>query len=111
MTTYFNGASSAIVVGDLGKKKSIKEMRFWAESIQDNIGRIPLFFVGTKKNMKTTKNMDKLAELANKYNTKFYVFSRSQEEGWKPILKSIAKHLAKIHCRLLAKDYGVMKFN
>ncbi len=100
ITTYFNGASAAIIVGDLSHKQAVSKMRFWAESIQENIGKIPLFFIGTKKRTKSVRSIEKLAELANDYNSYYYILSRAHEERLKPIYKSIARRLAKNYCKL-----------
>ena len=43
-TTYFHGASAAIIVGNLGSKRSVNKMRKWAGTIHEHLGKIPLFF-------------------------------------------------------------------
>ena len=104
LTTYFSGAGAAIIVGDITKKRSIKKMRFWANSIQKNIGKIPLFFVGTKNNSKRKIDIDLLSELANDFNSHYFVLKSSQEDRLKPIFKSIAKHIARNYSKLI-KDF------
>jgi hypothetical protein len=101
LTTYFNGAGAAIIVGDLVKKRSIKKMQFWADSIRTNVGKIPMFFIGTRNNLKLTKNIEQLAELAEEYNSDYFILTRTQENGLKIILKSIAKHLGNNYFKLM----------
>ncbi len=74
-------------------------MRSWAESIHAKIGQIPIFFIGTKKNTKSTKNIDVLAELAKDYNSRYFILPNTQDTMLKPILKSIAKHLAESYSK------------
>lgn len=104
LTTYFNGAGAAIIVGDLVKKRSIKKMQFWADSIRTNVGKIPLFFIGTRNNLKLTKNIEQLAELAEEYNSDYFILTRTQENGLKIILKSIAKHLGNSYFKLMQSN-------
>ena len=104
LTTYFNGAGAAIIVGNLNNKKSINKMRFWAESIFDHVGDIPLFFIGTRKHAGRTKNREFLETLADDYNAHSYFLTLMQEDGLKPIYKSIAKNLAKFYLKLLQDD-------
>ena len=101
VSTYFNGSGAAIIVGDLNSLKSIKKMRFWADSVKENIGNIPMFFIGTKNNSNSNKNLSKLSKLADDYNSHYFILYRDSENGFKPILKSIAKHLANHYCKLL----------
>ena len=101
ITTYFNGAGAAVIVGDISKKGCIKKMRFWADSIQDYVGPIPLFFIGTKKNSKHSRNLEKLADLTNDYNARYYILTSSLESRLKPIFKSIAKLLAKKYYNII----------
>jgi hypothetical protein len=100
-TTYFNGAGAAIIVGKLNSKRSIKKMRYWAETIHENIGDIPLFFIGTKNNLGTEENRTRLAALANDYNSYYYILNPPQDDNLKPIYKSIAKRIAHNYCKLL----------
>lgn len=99
-TTYFNGAGAAIIVSDLKSKASIDKMHYWATSIIENVGKIPLFFIGTKEKAGSNRNLNYLAELANEFNGRYFILVRSQQDGLKPILKSIAKHLAKDYSHL-----------
>lgn len=103
-TTYFHGASGAIIVGDLNKKGCINKMRDWAETILDYVGKIPIFFIGTKNKPKPVKNLKLLAELANEYNSHHFILPRSKEEALNPILKSITRHLGRNYSKLIKKQ-------
>jgi hypothetical protein len=107
-TTYFNGAGAAIIVGKLNSKNSIKKMRDWAETIFQDIGDIPIFFIGTKINSRTKENRKKLAALANEYNTHFYILKPTQENNLKPIYKSIAKRIAKYYGEFFANSQTII---
>ncbi len=94
-TTYFTGASAAIIVGNLFSKQSVQKMRYWAESVSENLGEIPIFFIGTKKKFKSTRNIDYLAKLAFDYKSDYYILLSSEEDALKRIFQKIAKKLAK----------------
>ena len=97
-TTYFHGADAAIIVGNLKSKASLQKMRSWAESIDEHVGEIPLFFIGTKGNEKPSKNTNLLSKLAKDHNSQYYILPDTEEETLKPILKSIGRHLANFYC-------------
>lgn len=103
-TTYFHGASAAIIVGDLGSKRSINKMRKWAGTIHEHLGKIPLFFIGTKENSKAPKSISPLIKLADDFNSHYFILSRSKEDRLKPIFKSIAKHLGRMYSKLFEDD-------
>ena len=103
-TTYFHGAGAAIIVGNLDNWYSIRKMRNWVGTIRNNIGDIPIFFIGTKQNSHPTKNLVKLKQLANQYNSRYFVLSQSQEGGLKTIFKSIAKHIGNNYYKLIKTE-------
>ena len=44
-TTFYTGTDGAIIVCNLLKRRTISRMTKWADSIRNNVGRIPLFFI------------------------------------------------------------------
>jgi hypothetical protein len=102
-TTYFSGAGAAVIVGDLSNFQSIAKLQNWADTIFSNVGKIPLFFIGTKSKSHPPKYLDEFIELATKYNSNYYFLSLNREDGLKIILKSIAKHLAKEYSKFILK--------
>jgi hypothetical protein len=100
-TTYFSGAGAAIIVSNLDSKRSVNKINSWVESINEYIGNIPLFFVGTSKSSDNPKYLDQFTEIADEYNSRYFILSQARENSLKPILKSIAKSLAKFYSKYL----------
>jgi hypothetical protein len=103
-TTYFEGAGAAIIMGNLNKRKSLKTMQSWAISIRDNLGTIPLFFIGTMEDSKSKKNQRLLSKLADQFNSRYFVLLQDQEFRLKTIMKSIAKHIAKSYSKIILEN-------
>ena len=103
-TTYFEGAGAAIIMGNINQRRSLKTMQSWAESIRENLGTIPLFFIGTIDNSKSKKNQRLLSKLAEQFNSRYFVFSHDQESRLNTIMKSIAKHIAKSYSKHIFQD-------
>lgn len=103
-TTYFEGAGAAIIIGNINQRRSLKTMQSWAKSIRENLGTIPLFFIGTIENSKSKKNQRLLSKLAEQFNSRYFVLSHDQEFRLKTIMKSIARHIAKSYSKLIFQD-------
>ena len=103
-TTYFEGAGAAIIIGNLNQRRSLKTMQSWAKSIRENLGTIPLFFIGTIENSKSKKNQKLLSKLADQFNSRYFVLLHDQEFRLKTIMKSIAKHIARSYSKLILQN-------
>lgn len=103
-TTYFNGASGAIIVGNLKKRGSIKKMGLWADILLSQCGWIPIYFVGTLNNIRETKKEENLARLANEYNSDYFMLSSLKGDSLDKIFNEIGQDLAKKHYRILIRS-------
>jgi len=103
-TTYFEGAGAAIIMGNINQRRSLNTMQSWANSIRENLGTIPLFFIGTIENSKSKKNQRLLSKLAEQFNSRYFVLSYDQESRLNTIMKSIARHIARSYSKLIFKD-------
>lgn len=96
-TTYFNGSNAAIIVGNLKDRTSISKMDEWADIIVEQLGSIPLFFIGNHGDNRRTKIKKKLVNLATKYNGNYFLLNPGKTDSLTKIFKSIAEDLAKIY--------------
>ena len=99
-TTYFNGSNAAIIVGNLKDRTSISKMDEWADIIVEQLGSIPLFFIGNYGNKRRTRIKEKLVNLATKYNGNYFLLNPGKTDSLTKIFKSIAEDLAKIYYNL-----------
>jgi hypothetical protein len=104
-TTYFNGASAAIIVGNLDDKNVYKKMGSWADDIISNIGWIPIYFIGKyNEDLNRRENKKKFAKLAREYHGDYYLFSSLEKNSIKRIFRSIAKNLANMNYRIIMNN-------
>jgi hypothetical protein len=100
-TTYFSGASAAIIVGNLKKRTSIKEMNGWAKKIVKELGWIPIFFIGTTGKSGNSHQISELAKLAFEYNSNYFVYSALKQRSLNNIFMTIAEDLANKYYKIL----------
>ncbi len=109
-TTYFEGSSAAIIVGNLNTQRNLSDMGAWADKIIAQLGWIPIYFIGTvksKRNSQNTQKRKKLAKLAKSYNSNYFVFSPNKINSLKNIFKNIAEDLARKYYRILKNSESV----
>jgi hypothetical protein len=100
-TTYFSGASAAIIVGNLKKRNSIKDMSIWAKKIISELGWIPIFFIGTTIKSGKSNKISELEKLAFQYNSNYFVYSPLRQGSLNKIFKTIAEDLANKYYKIL----------
>ena len=94
-TTFYTGTDGAIIVCNLQKWQTISKMIRWADSIRDNIGDIPLFFIGNKYDLAEPDHIDLLKKIARSYNSPWYYINYDEKDEVKEVFNSVARALLK----------------
>jgi GTPase SAR1 family protein len=94
-TTFYTGADGAIIVCNLQKWQTISKMIKWAESINDNLERIPLFFIGNNYDLAEPDHIDLLKKIAKSYKSPWYYINYDDRDEVKEVFNSVARKLLK----------------
>ena len=78
---YFYNAKGAIVVCDLTRKSTFKNVKVWASSLFEVTGEIPLVIVGNKSDMKDKHEVEKEELMGYTKDFKAPVYQTSAKTG------------------------------
>jgi len=79
-STYLFGTDAAIIVGNLHDRETIERMPEWADSIRENVGDVPLVFVGNGIEEESEENALKVKEIAESYDS-LYLFTQWEDKS------------------------------
>lgn len=93
---YFKNAKGGILVCDLTRPNTFKNITDWASSFKDVVGDVPLIFLGNKVDLQPVAKItnDDLAELAAKYNSKYLLTSAKTGQNVDFAFSKIAKSMS-----------------
>lgn len=95
-TTFYTGANGAIIVCNLEKWSTISKMIKWADSINSNIGEIPLFFIGNNYDLADPDHINLLKKIAKSYESPWYYINYEDKDEVKEVFNSVARKLLKL---------------
>ena len=92
-TTFYTGTDGALLICDLVKWRTISKMTKWADSIRNNIGDIPLFFIGNNYNLSESKQVTFLKRIAKSYDSPWYYLNQDDNNEIQELFNSVALKL------------------
>ena len=95
-TTFYTGANGAIIVCNLEKWSTISKMIKWADSINSNIGNIPLFFIGNNYDLAEPDHITLLKKIAKSYESPWYYINYEDKDEVKEVFNSVARKLLEL---------------
>jgi small GTP-binding protein len=100
---YFENAKGGIVVCDITRPNTFKNISDWVQAFQDVVGEVPIIFIGNKIDLKgrAKVNTDELAEIAAKFNSKYLLTSAKTGQNVDMAFSKIAKAMSRL---LLKKE-------
>ena len=93
---FYKDGDGAIIISDLTKENNIIDCENWIKTTYQIIGKIPFIFVGNKYDLVSEEDldMDKIQELASKYNTLFILASAKFGDNTNEAFHEIAQKVA-----------------
>ena len=95
---YFENAKGGIVVCDITRPNTYKNISDWVETFQDVVGDVPIIFIGNKIDLKPVSKVstNDLAAVAAKYKAKYLFTSAKTGQNVELAFSKIAKAMALI---------------
>jgi hypothetical protein len=91
--TFYEGTDGAVIICNLLKWDTISKMTRWAYSIRNNIGDIPLFFIGSNYKSASPKQINLLKRIAKSYDSPWYYINKNEREEVQDVFNSVARKL------------------
>jgi small GTP-binding protein len=94
-STYFQGADGALIVYDITRKESLKNIDSWIEALFKITGRIPIVILGNKSDLviQAAVNEKDSAEAARKYSCKYLLTSAKTGKNVEEAFSTLSKEL------------------
>lgn len=92
--THLKQAEAAIIVCDLAKPETVEKIPFWANSIHEIAGKIPLFIAAINAHIEYYDKVIWLRDVARKYHSTFYPINRENLDTARKLFRIIAEILA-----------------
>lgn len=92
---HFKGAKGALVVCDITRKDTLDTLGAWADSLVEEVGKIPIVFLANKYDLKDRAEFteEELKKVAEKYNAKFLFTSAKTGDNVTNAFNLIAKQM------------------
>ncbi len=96
-SSFYFGASGAIVVADLLRPETFEALESWYEAIKQTAGAIPVLFVGNKLDLVERDTIDTtlLERTAHNYQSESVLTSAKTGENVEEMFKKLALRIAK----------------
>ena len=93
-STHLKQAEAAIIVCDLKKPKTVEQIPFWADRIQEIAGDIPIFFAAINAHIEYWDQVIWLRDMALKYHSTYFPINRDDLDSARKLFRTIAEILA-----------------
>ncbi len=93
-STHLKQAEAAIIVCDLKKPKTVEQIPFWADRIQEIAGDIPIFFAAINAHIEYWDKVIWLRDVAQKYHSTYFPINRENLDSARKLFRTIAEILA-----------------
>ena len=93
---YFENARGAIIVCDITRRNTFKNLGDWVDSFTEVAGNVPMIFLGNKLDLEAISKVDSndLNELAADYKSKFLFTSAKTGQNVEIAFSRISKAMA-----------------
>jgi Ras-related protein Rab-6A len=93
ISKFYKNASGALIISDLTREDTIQEIESWTSSIFNQIGKIPVIFVGNKIDLIDPKSFEpeRLSELSTRYGAPWVLTSAKNGENVENVFIMLAK--------------------
>jgi small GTP-binding protein len=93
---YFENAKGGILVCDITRPNTFKNIPEWVSAFKDVVGDVPMIILGNKVDLQPVSKVsnDDLAEMAAKFNTRFLFTSAKTGDNVDLAFSKIAKSMA-----------------
>ena len=94
---HFKDAKGGIVVCDISRKNTFKNIINWVSVFKDVVGEVPLVFIGNKLDLQPIALVTKfdLNDVASKNNSDFFLTSAKTGENVENVFADLAMKIAK----------------
>ncbi len=79
-SSYYRGASGAIIVCDVTRAETVDNMALWAQSLFKVVSNVPVIFIGNKIDLSVAPE-EKIKHIADQYNAKYFFTSAKTGEN------------------------------
>jgi small GTP-binding protein len=93
---YFENARGAIIVCDITRRNTFKNLTDWVNSFKEVAGKVPMIFLGNKLDLEAIGKVDTndLNELSADYKSRFLFTSAKTGQNVEVAFSSISKSMA-----------------
>ncbi|MCK5292700.1 MAG: GTP-binding protein [Thermoplasmata archaeon] len=92
---FFTGATGILAVCDLTRRKTLKELNGWIQSVYGVAGEVPIAILGNKADLRGRKQLTKkdLDKLCKKYNSVAYLTSAKTGHNVESVFQKLADNI------------------
>jgi len=94
---FYQGAEGAMVVCDITRMDTVRNMRVWVESFRAVVGQVPIIFLLNKMDLLDTETFDKseIERLSKEYKAQYLFTSAKKGDNVDLAFQTFANQLAK----------------
>ncbi len=95
--SYFKGATGALIVCDVTRSETVKNLETWVASLFDVTGDIPILFMANKSDLLNKTQFDEkgMEDFASRFNTQYFLTSAKTGINVEQSFAGISKMMTK----------------